>query len=441
MKKYAEVHLWDYIFTLLISVGFSINAFSAFQINETYLTNYLLVAAIAAVTNLLMFIAGFSKNNTLIGSGIAVVAVIAWALFLRAQGMLNMNDKVDKSMPFVITITVFVTAITFIFSRKKKALLIFVPILTMLVGAFAFLEYPVNVPLYILMVVGLILEVLYSTFLDSVLSASYGGYNMPHFITQAIAIAMVIVVAGSGVYYGIVKPLDPPTKDIKLITRYLSFDVLEKVGAAWTQELPNKNNKTNNTNNSNKNTRNENKNNNNNKNQNQKKNNKNNKQNNNSQTVDSDKTLIAQAISYQTQDMTAAMLAFMLAALLLIPWLIKYLIRMRRINSYEKMAPEKYVVSMYNFFMKSFRRLRIGNKGTLTVLEYPKAYKFELEDYDSKNGVTFEKLSETYNKLVYAGVKPTDEEVKEFRDYYQSFYKNVKHNIGSFKYAFKFWIL
>lgn len=441
MKRYAEVHLWDYIFTLLISVGFSVNAFSAFQINETYLTNYLLVAAIAAVTNLLMFIAGFSKTNTIIGSAAGAFAMVIWIIVLRSQGMLNMDAKVDKSMPFVITITVLVTAVTFIVSRSRKALLFYVPVLTFVVGVFAFLEYPVNVPLYLIMMVALILEVLYSTFLDSVLHASYGGYNMGHFITQAIAMALAIIIAGSGIYFGIIKPLDPPTKDVKLITKYLSLDVLEKVGAAWTQELPNKNNKTNNTNGTSKNTKNESNNNNNNKKQNQKKNNNSDKQNNNSQTTDSDKTLLAQAISYQTQDFTAAMLAFFLAALLILPWLIKYILRMRRINSFEKMKSEGYVVSMYNFFMKSFKRLKIGNRGTLTVLEYPKAYKFELEDYDSKNGVTFEKLSETYNKLVYAGVKPTEEEVKEFREYYESFYKNVKKNIGSFKYFFKFWML
>ena len=63
MRQYIRLHAWDFLLTVLIAIGMHLNTFSAFMIRESYMTNYLLVAAVTTVVMAVMFVIGYSKRK------------------------------------------------------------------------------------------------------------------------------------------------------------------------------------------------------------------------------------------------------------------------------------------------------------------------------------------------------------------------------------------
>ena len=237
MKQYVKLHAWDFLLTVLIAIGMHLNTFSAFMIRESYMTNYLLVAVVTTVVMAVMYVIGYNKRNALIGAGGIGLALIIWIIYLRANDYLDLEDGADETFPAFWTIVLFGTGVIYLLTRNRKILFGAAPIGLLFCAAFKFLEYPVSVPGLFLLVIAIILEILYLVYKDSLLNADYGNYTLRHFIEQSIAIVTVVVMLSTGVFYGIVKPLDPPTRDLKLITKLLSFDILELLGVASTEEV------------------------------------------------------------------------------------------------------------------------------------------------------------------------------------------------------------
>ena len=237
MRNYARLHAWDFILTVLIAIGMHLNTFSAFMIRESYTTNYVLIAAVTILVTAVMYVIGYQKRNMIIGAVGWGAALIGWIIYLRANDLIDMTEGADETIPAFWTILLFGTALIYVLTRSRKVLFGAAPVGLLFCGAFKFLEYPVSVPGLIILVVAVILDILYLVYRDSLLTADYGNYTIRHFLVQSVALVTVVMMLVSGAFYGIVKPLDPPTRDLKLITKLMSFDILELLGVASTQEV------------------------------------------------------------------------------------------------------------------------------------------------------------------------------------------------------------
>ena len=69
MRQYVRLHAWDFILTVLIAIGMHLNTFSAFMIRESYMTNYLLVAAVTTVVMAVMFVIGYLQGRAFLQPG------------------------------------------------------------------------------------------------------------------------------------------------------------------------------------------------------------------------------------------------------------------------------------------------------------------------------------------------------------------------------------
>lgn len=430
MKQYVRLHAWDFILTVLIAIGMHLNTFSAFMIRESYMTNYVLVATVTLAITALMYIIGYNKRNALIG-GIGIgVSLIVWIIVLRAGGYLDdlSAETADETIPAFWTIVLFGTALIYVLTRSRKVLFFAAPIGLLFCAAFKFLEYPVSIPGLFLLVAAVILDLLYLVYKDSLLTADYGNYNIRHFLMQSVAVLTVVVMLATGVFYGIVKPLDPPTRDLKLITKLMSFDILDVLGVASTQELrePDQDDQDDKDDQKDKEEEEE---------------EKEEEDKEDEQNRESEEDISASTITYDERDYTVYWVTALILFLIALPFLIKYALRARRRRRLNGLDPNNQAAFVYDFFLKRFEKLGYGKPDSATILEYAELREDFLLNFRGEDGTTFEDLTNIYNRHLYSGVDVTPAEASRFINVYNSFYKNAKAFLRGWKYSRKFWIL
>ena len=426
MRQYVRLHAWDFILTVLIAIGMHLNTFSAFMIRESYMTNYLLVTVVTTLVMAVMFVIGYNKRNTIIGGAGWAVFLIGWIIYLRANDLINLEEGADETIPAFWSIVIFGSALIYLLTRSRKILFGAAPIGLLFCAAFKFLEYPVSVPGLFILIIAIILEILYLVYKDSLLSADYGNYTIRHFLEQSIAIVTVVVMLSSGVFYGIVKPLDPPTRDLKLITKLLSFDILELLGVASTQEVkdPNQGDED----------------------QDEEeppeeKDDEENEQDEDENKQESDEKISAQTMSYNEKDYTVYWVTALIILLLATPFVIKYVLRTRRRRRLNGLDANNQAAFVYDFFLDRLKKLGVGKADSQTILEYAEQQEAVLENFTAEDGTTFEEMTELYNYHLYSKLPVRPEDAKKFMAMYDSFYKNAKAFTGTWRYIRKFWVL
>lgn len=429
MKQYVRLHAWDFILTICIAIGMHLNTFSAFMIRESYMTNYALVAIVTTLVMAVMYVIGYNKQTSLIGGAAIGVALIVWVIILRARGYLDdlSAEGTDETIPAFWTIVLFGTALIYVLTRSRKVLFFAAPIGLLFCAAFKFLEYPVSVPGLFLLVAAVILELLYLVYKDSLLTASYGNYNIRHFLMQSIAVLLVVMMLSTGVFYGVVKPIDPPTRDLKLITKLMSFDIMELLGVASTQELREPDDEDKDDKDDQK--------------EQEEEEEKEEEEKEDEQNRESQEDISANTITYDERDYTVYWVTALILLLMALPFIVKYTLRARRRRRLNGLDPNNQAAFVYDFFLKRFKKLGFGKPESATILEYAEQQEDFLLNFRSKEGTTFEELSEIYNRHLYSGADVTPAEISKFMSVYNSFYKNAKEFLGNWKYIRKFWIL
>ena len=430
MRQYVRLHAWDFILTVLIAIGMHLNTFSAFMIRESYMTNYLLVTVVTTLVMAVMFVIGYNKRNTIIGGAGWAVFLIGWIIYLRANDLINLEEGADETIPAFWSIVIFGSALIYLLTRSRKILFGAAPVGLLFCAAFKFLEYPVSVPGLFILVIAVILEILYLVYKDSLLSADYGNYTIRHFLEQSIAIVTVVVMLSSGVFYGIVKPLDPPTRDLKLITKLLSFDILELLGVASTQEVKDPNQGDEDQDEEEPPEEKE-----------EEKDDEENEQDEDENKQESDEKISAQTMSYNEKDYTVYWVTALIILLLAAPFVIKYVLRTRRRRRLNGLDANNQAAFVYDFFLDRLKKLGVGKADSQTILEYAEQQEAVLENFTAEDGTTFEEMTELYNYHLYSKLPVRPEDAKKFMAMYDSFYKNAKAFTGTWRYIRKFWVL
>lgn len=430
MRQYVRLHAWDFLLTVLIAIGMHLNTFSAFMIRESYMTNYLLVAVVTTLVMAVMFVIGYNKRNTIIGGAGWAVFLIGWIIYLRANDLINLEDGADETIPAFWSIVLFGSALIYLLTRSRKILFGAAPIGLLFCAAFKFLKYPVSVPGLFILIIAIILEILYLVYKDSLLTADYGNYTIRHFLEQSIAIVTVVVMLSSGVFYGIVKPLDPPTRDLKLITKLMSFDILELLGVASTQEVKDPNQGDEDQDEEEPPEEKE-----------EEKDDEENEQDEEENKQESDEKISAQTMSYNEKDYTVYWVTALIILLLAAPFVIKYVLRSRRRRRLNGLDASNQAAFVYDFFLDRLKKLGVGKADSQTILEYAEQQEGVLESFTAEDGTTFEEMTELYNYHLYSKLPIKTEDAAKFVAMYDSFYKNAKAFVGTWRYIRKFWVL
>jgi hypothetical protein len=253
----------------------------------------------------------------------------------------------------------------------------------------------------------------------------------------------VLVVAiglGSGAYILIVKPLAPPTRDLKLITRYVSLEVLQKMGVADNIIVPDDEIESRKTNDE----------------ENKAKDglkektkvpkgadNPNDEPDDSKkkpQSLDSSRNAFFRAINYLFSKSGWWILPLSIAFAIIFSIMFKLYRRKRWFDKQKLLVPDEQVKSMYSFYMKKLRKMKIKKPIEDTLFEFIETQADVLSRFSTQS-VKFSDLTGIYSGIIYGGEVATKEDAEAFNVFYDDFYYRIKDYLGGVKYAIKFFVL
>ncbi len=358
------------------------------------------------------------------------------ALLIISVGLsINVFASLDKPKTIVPVVFLITMALTVLCSRNRYVFVAFTIFGFIVNGAFAYLEYEISTLAYLAVGAGFVFENLILALKKGKDDSNFGDFRTKSATIQSGLIALVIVAISFGVFTVVIKPLNPPTKDIRLTTKLMSFEILEKIGVSRYVDVPSD-------------------------------------QVDNTQKTDSDKSgelkddledqkteeenqsktnylpninklkpIAAELISYDLPKQKKSTLFFKIAVALLLPVFIKLCFRLARVKKIQSLEGGAVVVYLYNYFLKSYSRIGLKRIETYTLEEYALENTDKLRKLEKQREGRFVDLTKIYEKTVYGGIEPTKDEENMFRDYYTAFHKNVKDYLGIPKAMIKFWVL
>ncbi len=432
MKEYFRYRCWDWILCILISIGLTVNVLSGFEIDDVSSRMPVLIGAIAGLT-MVYFLAAINKVTSVIGIILGVLA-LAGLVFLSYNGFFA-EDQENSTQIFFIVIVV-VSLAVFLVCRSRVSILLLFLLGNIIQAGASFLQFPCQAWAYLLFLSATGVMMFYRVYVVSIMGSHTGKIRFKGFMLQNICVCLAALVLASGIFAGIVRPLDPPTQDLKLIQRLMSFEVLEKLGVSSVQTVINKNKES-------------------------------------SQQPDEElftdqmdqesqeqeddgasqqsqlngwdrqvgDTLEsaaeniekAKAISYE---MTSRwyLLVILAAVIVFLIWFMKKMLRKKWLDQIDHLPRAEGIMNLYMFFLFGLSKAGYAKAGNLTLNEYQALNAEQLAKFDHEQ-VNFERLTRIYRKAYYGRSAVSEEEYADFRLYYAAFHKNVRKAVGNIKYA------
>ena len=97
-----------------------------------------------------------------------------------------------------------------------------------------FLQFPIPIWTLPVFLVSSACLLMYRVFAASAESTSLRGAGGAQYMRQTAALCMAALLMAGGAYYGIVRPLDPPTQELKLVTALRSMELMQVLGVYTT---------------------------------------------------------------------------------------------------------------------------------------------------------------------------------------------------------------
>lgn len=429
MRQYIRYRGWDFVLCVLISIGMAVNVLSGFEIDFVKEQLLILILVTAAVS-LLCFLAAVNKRSAVAGIIIGIVLAAAAAAVVRGREIFS-NEAENAQMIFYLVIVIAAIAV-FLIGRSRVGIVILFLLGNLLHAGAAFLEFPCYLWAYVLFLAGTAGLYFYRVYTISVMRAHTGKVRFGRFMIQNLCMCVAALLLASAVFGGVVRPLDPPTQEIKLIQKLESFEILQKIGVASIKvypdrqkqsadtpddeiatdeitdqqetpdsaggqiETPEKNNQL-------------------------------------EQLFDSIANQTdAKAVSYDRMNLwfvwLIAAAAAVAAVILLRRWM-----RKRWFERIEQLPLPERVYNLYRYFLFGLKKAGHVKSGHLTLPEFQSLQKEELQKYDA-DGVSFLQLTDIYMRTFYGNKEVTEEEFDAYRTYYAAFRKKLCKNMGRLKY-------
>ena len=446
MGHFAKSRLAEYLACVMMSLGLCYAIYAGFVLDDSFYTSYpLTFIAVFAVTAI-MYLLSYNRITVGIGIGLGVIGTAAVIIIMKNTEPWN-NEEESSTFIFWL-ITILVSVIIFLVTRSRLGCVIGIILSNLIFAGSYFLDFPVKLWQYILLVFGGVLLFLLRVYMISALRATTGRIHILKYFVQSIIVALSAVLLSVGVFYAVIRPLNPPTKEIQILTVLRNMEIFQVFGVAETREVydPDKwtgdeqqemdaDNPG------------------------EQENQRPDGEDEDPQAVndpktkeDSQNTSLAdsivnselfqdlQAIAY---DLTGAKLYLLIAiiALAIIEvFLIRQVLKLRWRRAVQSLRREDGVLNYFHFFTKRFRRVGYKKPENYTLVQYAQMMEHQLEPYTT-DGVTFAELTRIYSRVYYGGAEVTDEEWRRYEIFYDSFHRNLRRDIGTPKYLLKLFLI
>lgn len=230
MKQYLLDHLPDWLLGGLATLSLVLTVCSGFELAEGFYSRALPVLAISLGLGLLFQLLSYHKWATGLGIAAGVLLFLEAMVLCRAVNPLQ-NEQ--ESSLLIFWLTELVTALLVFLLSRSRAGSIGLFLLGNLLGAGAhFLQFPAPGWAYVLFLTACGGLYLYRAYGAAVRRAVLGRVRAGQQLSQLLALTLAaLLLAGAG-YWALIRPLDPPTQDLRLIQRLRSMELLQVLGVS-----------------------------------------------------------------------------------------------------------------------------------------------------------------------------------------------------------------
>lgn len=440
MKQYWKNYVWEYFMCVAAAAMLLLNTAQGFYIPNKLADNVFLAVAACAVLMLLFFFGGYNKVSMVLAPVAAGALVVLLFFLLRAKGV-DIVDEEGSETAFYIYWFAFAVICIAVYLCSRFRLGVVVLFLTgcCIGGILQFLEYPVFAWAGMIFAGACTVLFLLRQYRAQAMDSSTAAPNFRRFFQSAFLLVLASAIVTCGVFFAVIRPLDPPTVDLKLLERYLAFNIIEHTGISDYYQIQDEQQYTDQTDDTIDNT----------------------------DEIEEGEPPVSQdedtpydnmetqpddsvqpsgetpasQISYTLTPLLRVVLWCALILLVLIlPPVFRILLRKRRLKAFETMEPATQIQELYRFYLKKFRHIGWKKRASETPLEFADRSGEALERYLSGT-CGLDRLTDAFMQACYGGGVPSGEVCAGCREIYGVFLKNCKAQMGKARYLLKFYVL
>ncbi len=440
--RYVKTRIWEWLLCVAVSCSISLILSNGFYISPEHQGNYLAVAAVTAAVMALCFFGAYDRRSTVIALAAGAAALIAGvvAIQLAHVGSNVFRDQEGNIWLWLLILCATALAVFFLCRTRTGTGILFVTG-AFLAAAMQFLYETVHLPLLLLFLCSGGAAYIYKQYQHSVLDSETVKTAFGRTFALSAALCLLAIALSAGLFYGIVKPMNPPAHELKLITKYKSLEVLEKMGIVDTSIINDSEERTDNVKDNQKDTSQEGE-----KEdksqgdaEHQKDENVEDNPDNPSSITDSPDSLLF-AIRYALSELSPLWWAFMALTLAALVIVLKLYLRQRWLEKVREQPRKTQVILLYQFYLKKLRHLKIRKAPEETPLEFSRRAEPYMGAFN-EGSEGFPALTEIFVKARYGNQPVEPGEHASYLEFHRMFYKRCRKHLGSFKYICKFFIL
>lgn len=440
---YVKNCIWEWLLCSVISCSLSMILFNGFYIAAERQSNYVLIIAVTAILTGLCFLGAYNRRSALLAAGTGLAAVIVGTIVLQQMQGAQSVFRDQESNPYLYFLILILTAlITFFLSRIRTGTGILFIAGAFLAGAMQFLYESVQLYALLVFLCCSGAMYIYKNYQKNVLESETVKTAFGRTFAISTVLCILILALSAGIFYGIIKPLDPPKQDLKLITKYMSLEVLEKVGIADTHIINDSEDTTSNQNDNEEDSRKKGDKQDNSKGDKtqRKDENKKEQKSNPSKLDNSMKDKLFYAVKYTVDKISPLWLIPLLFLILALAVLTKLWLRKQWLKKVMEKPRAEQIIQMYHFYLKKFRHLKIRKTPEETPFEFQERAEPYIRFFGEAD-ISFSRLTDIFVKVQYSEEAVEEKEYQSYLNFHKIFYKNCRQYLGNFKYVIKFFVL
>jgi hypothetical protein len=421
MRQYLKYRAADFLLLCGIGASLVFSVCTGFLLEDGLSGSPLVVFLLTALLEGSFFLFAYQRSTRVLGAMVGIALVVMAVVYARAFH--PMDHETENSLFLYLLLEVLVSLVAFFLCRSRLGTLVLLVVGSLLISGAAFLQFPT--PEWCMLVFPLSCGgmLLYRVYLWGSRQAVLGKIRVGRYVRQLVALVLCCGVLAGGIFYLVVRPLNPPTQELRLITKLQSMEVLERLGVSSVKtvldptlsaDVPPEDTEYDNE---------------------------------TAQQEDQEQEELLEAPETQPEqeeapaeavnyDLSSPSLLWLLG---LIPLAVagafvgRVLYRRRWHKRVQELPGEEQVVRYYHFFQKRFQKIGLGRTEFHTLREYAQETAYQMEAFQVAD-ITVARLTGVYEAVIYGGAVPTEEELGQFEAFYQQFYRNLRREVGSVKY-------
>ena len=465
IADYIRASALDFVLCLVIACFLGLANCGAFFVSPSLQFNPVALIVAAGVPLALLFASAYSRRTVIPGAIATVVVLVASCVVVHAVGGEGLPLRDTVSNPETFVIVVYLGAVlTFLLTRKRWLARAFVLVAALDVCFVEFMYKQFYWYALLAVLVGAGAMAIYRNYRLNLRDASTDSVSFAGAFGVGAGYALALVGVACALFFLVVAPLDPQALEIKLFTRYMTYETIQMTGIGDSSTAPGSASTTN-------------------------------QANDDTDVTDippeddgtQDQPLngftlpfdlpsvgalaelaqnglqrLREMFNYLLEDpIRFSLFIVVVLAALAAPFVLKKRLRARWFAKTCELPPIQCVERFYLFFLKRFGKIKVQKPEESTLAEFAESVNATLSGFDVKPAIArggesadagvqagfgaagsdrfdFKALTDVYCRGVYGGIAPTESELELYKDYYRKFYKALMEQMGRPRYALRF---